>query len=138
MSGVQKLSWDATVRRDGAFGLVSTVPLGQEDDPGCPAIHRVKSKPGQVAARHAHPGWALTIIVSGSATIGGDDYGPGDLLLAEPLAQYGPLVPGPDGVETIEVFESDNLINPIWDDPNDPLALALWESIGGNPYASTD
>ena len=96
--------------------------LGGPADHDCPAVTYVRIEPHQSGPRHAHAGWTINIVIEGSCCMGEIVLAPGDVLTCAPNVQYGPLVPGPDGVTLLEIFDRLSGRPPVWDDPSDPLA----------------
>ncbi len=72
--------------------------LGGPTDLDCPAVTYVRIEPHQSGPRHAHAGWTVNVVIEGSCRMGEIALAPGDVLTCAPNVQYGPLVPGPDGV----------------------------------------
>lgn len=135
---LRKLSWDSIPKLKGDLGDLQIIWLGAEGDRRRPGIYYIHMRPDQVAPRHSHPGWAVSIIVEGSCKFNGVEYGPGEALLAEAGAVYGPLEPGPEGVTLFEIFEAEEKIDPQWEDPEDPRIKNLWASLGGKPWERQD
>lgn len=105
--------------------------MGGEKDTNCPAVTYVRLEPGDVAPRHAHGGWTVNVVVAGSCHIGDFpdmEMKPGSVLTSAPNVQYGPVIPGPQGVTLYEIFDSLEGRPPIWDDPDEPFSAgyAKW------------
>lgn len=105
--------------------------LGSANNPASPAVTYVRIEPHETAPRHAHPGWTINVVIEGSCRLADFpdiELKPGHVLTAEPNVQYGPVYPGPEGVSLFEIFDSLQARPPVWDDPNDPVALgyAKW------------
>ena len=104
------------------------IMLGQMMDNPAPAVYFKMAADSGGSPPHAHDGWAMTIVLEGSWTVGGIEQKAGDITLAEPNVFYGPFEPGPDGVVGIEIFSSLQAVPPIWGEhANDPRVLAIGE-----------
>ena len=100
--------------------------LGNAD--GDPAnINYVRMEPHQRAPRHAHAGWTMNVVLAGGCLMGEHPMKSGDVLICEPGIQYGPIVPGPEGVTLLEIFDKVSGLPITWDNPDDPAVLAIVE-----------
>ena len=106
--------------------------LGAPDDPNRPvAVWFSMGHEGGGSPPHAHSGWALTVVLSGSWKVAGIEQSPGEASLAEPNVFYGPFEPGPDGVVGVEIFENMDAVGAIWGEyAEDPRVLALGDYKG--------
>ena len=80
--------------------------MGDPDDPCTPVAAVLRMPPGYELARHAHPVVRFEVIVQGSLQVGGEVYGPGDVMMSPAGEMYGPHIAGPEGCTTVEVFSS--------------------------------
>jgi hypothetical protein len=106
---------------DLGFGYTMNV-LGDPHDPEAPAAVVWKAPAGYVLARHSHGCHRYEVIIQGSITNEfGDVLGVGGVMAARPDEMYGPIVAGPEGYTSVEVFsrlEGTYLIT--WDEPGGP------------------
>jgi quercetin dioxygenase-like cupin family protein len=59
-----------------------------------PYVHLAETPPGHVIAPHRHSETEVTVILHGTATVGGETYGPGTVLIVPADEEYG-LEAGP-------------------------------------------
>lgn len=101
--------------------------LGKSEATNCPIVTYVRLEAGAPAPRHAHSGWTINVVIAGSARLGDFpdvELRTGHVLTCEPNLQYGPLVPGEQGVILFEIFDSADARPPVWEDPDDPVCVA--------------
>ena len=89
----------------------TTFPLGDPEDENTPIACVIKADPGYVVLPHAHVTPRFEIVVQGSIHVGDTVLHPGDVMTTNAREVYGPLVAGPDGFTTVEVFSSMDGIN---------------------------
>ncbi len=80
------------------------VMLGNEMDDFIYALPDIRMPPNQLWPMHWHDCWTLVIILEGSCLLGDWYMQPGDIYIAEPSVEYGPLLIGPHGCRLLEVF----------------------------------
>jgi hypothetical protein len=81
-----------------------SIILGDEQDDFMMCVPDIRMPPNQLWPMHWHDCWTLVIIVEGKCMIGDWYMGPGDVFIAEPSMEYGPLLIGPSGCRLLEVF----------------------------------
>ena len=101
--------------------------LGGDEDPDAPRMYYARIEADQSGPRHAHAGWTINVVLQGNCRMGDIDLNPGQVLTCAPNIQYGPLMPGPEGVTILEIFDSALARRPIWADPESPDAKAYEE-----------
>ena len=103
------------------FGYTMKV-LGDPHDAEAPAVVVWKAPAGYVLARHSHGCHRFEVVIQGSITDEhGQVLGVGGIMTAEPDELYGPIVAGPEGYTSVEVFsrlEGTYMIT--WDEPAGP------------------
>ncbi len=80
------------------------VMLGNEMDDFIYALPDIRMPPNQLWPMHWHDCWTLVIILEGSCLLGDWHMKEGDVYIAEPSVEYGPLLIGPHGCRLLEVF----------------------------------
>lgn len=80
------------------------VMLGNEMDDFIYALPDIRMPPNQLWPMHWHDCWTLVIILEGKCLLGDWYMEPGDVYIAEPSVEYGPLLVGPMGCRLLEVF----------------------------------
>lgn len=136
--GVHVLNWNDG-RQVGVLGEGSPLYcLGHPGTTRAGFVHfRMESH--QSAPPHSHSGWACTVVLDGSWTVGDVVQGPGEMMLIEPGVEYGPFQPGPDGVTGIEFFENEAATVAQWgthaDDPRVVAAMSTYQGDYANRKA---
>ena len=85
------------------FKSVQTV-LGADGDENAPATNLLQMEPGTVVAYHTHDCPVMMLVIMGSLYVPGRILMPGDRMEADANEFYGPLVAGPDGCTSVEMF----------------------------------
>ena len=80
------------------------VILGGPGDDFMMCIPDIRMPPNQLWPMHWHDCWTLVIVLEGKCLIGDWCMEPGDVFVAAPSVEYGPLVIGPSGCRLFEVF----------------------------------
>ena len=83
--------------------------LGRPDDEWRYLIPDIRMAANQMWPLHWHDCWTAVVLIDGTLLMGDWPMRPGDVLIAEPGVEYGPLVVGPHGCELLEVFARDIL-----------------------------
>lgn len=68
------------------------------------AIPDIRLPPNQLWPMHWHDCWTVVVILEGGCTIGDWFMQPGDVFVAAPSVEYGPLLIGPGGCRLLEIF----------------------------------
>jgi hypothetical protein len=97
---------DNATRNDIAGGQTwsEIVLLGNETDEFIFAIPDIRLPPNQLWPMHWHDCWTVVIVLEGKCLIGDWYMEPGDVFVAEPSIEYGPLVIGTMGCRMLEIF----------------------------------
>jgi hypothetical protein len=107
--------------KDGPDGVVrrSTEPggacwtemwsLGRPEDDWRMMIPDIRMAPNQLWPLHWHDCWTLVVLLDGTLLMGDWWMGRGDVLVAAPGVEYGPLLNGPEGCQLLEIFARDIL-----------------------------
>jgi len=103
------------------FGYTMKV-LGDPHDTEAPAVVVWKAPSGYVLARHSHGCHRFEVIIQGSITDEhGQVLGVGGIMTADPNEMYGPIVAGPEGYTSVEVFSRlDGTYMITWDEAAGP------------------
>ena len=80
------------------------VMLGSEQDDFIYALPDIRLPPNQLWPMHWHDCWTVVVILEGTCVIGDWNMAPGDVFVAEPSVEYGPLLIGPAGCRLLEIF----------------------------------
>lgn len=80
------------------------VILGGPGDDFMMCIPDIRMPPNQLWPMHWHDCWTLVIVTEGKCLIGDWNMAPGDVFVAAPSVEYGPLVIGSSGCRLFEVF----------------------------------
>jgi hypothetical protein len=80
------------------------VMLGNELDDFIYAMPDIRMPPNQIWPMHWHDCWTVVVIVEGKCQIGDWYMQPGDVFVAAPSIEYGPLLIGPMGCRLLEIF----------------------------------
>lgn len=103
---------DGAVRDSKQFGGATWSQMfnlrGPEDSWGY-LIPDIRMAANQIWPLHWHDCWTAVVLVDGVMEIGDWRMERGDVLIAGPGVEYGPLVVGPEGVQILEVFARDIL-----------------------------
>jgi hypothetical protein len=78
--------------------------LGTEQDDFIYAIPDIRLPPNQLVPMHWHDCWTVVVIVEGRCLIGDWYMSAGDVFVAAPSIEYGPLVIGTMGCRLLEIF----------------------------------
>lgn len=78
--------------------------LGNQDDPFQMLVPDIRMPPNQIWPMHWHDCWTLVIVLEGRCLIGDWYLDVGDVFVAAPSVEYGPLLIGPAGCRLLEVF----------------------------------
>lgn len=100
------------------------VVLGDEAD-NPPAAVLLEIPAGGRLPRHAHATHRLEVLVKGSIfTPDGTELLPGDVSVSGPGETYGPLIAGPNGCLTLEIFSEISGLPPLPDENDEQAAVA--------------
>jgi len=91
----------------GAWSQIFT--LGRPDDSWRMVIPDIRMAPNQLWPQHWHDCWTVVVVLDGSLLMGDWWMERGDVLIASPSVEYGPLLNGPDGCQLLEIFARDIL-----------------------------
>ena len=80
------------------------VMLGDESDDFIYGIPDIRMPPNQIWPMHWHDCWTVVVVVEGKCMIGDWYMEPGDVFVAAPSIEYGPLLIGPMGCRLLEIF----------------------------------
>jgi hypothetical protein len=80
------------------------VMLGTVQDDFIMALPDIRMPPNQLWPMHWHDCWTVVVIIEGKCLIGDWYMEPGDVFVAAPSIEYGPLVIGPMGCRLLEIF----------------------------------
>jgi len=80
------------------------VMLGNELDDFIYALPDIRMPPNQLWPMHWHDCWTVVIVVEGGCMVGDWYMEPGDVFVAAPSIEYGPLLIGPEGCRLLEIF----------------------------------
>jgi hypothetical protein len=80
------------------------VMLGTAEDDFIMALPDIRMPPNQIWPMHWHDCWTVVVIIEGKCLIGDWYMQPGDVFVAAPSIEYGPLVIGPMGCRLLEIF----------------------------------
>ncbi|MDT3445768.1 MULTISPECIES: hypothetical protein [unclassified Pseudofrankia] len=83
--------------------------LGRPEDPWRMLIPDIRMAANQIWPLHWHDCWTVVVVLDGGLLMGDWWMERGDVLLAAPGVEYGPLVNGPRGSELLEIFAQDVL-----------------------------
>ena len=81
-----------------------SVVLGEADDAFQMLIPDIRLPANQLWPLHWHDCWTLVLILAGGCRIGDWWMSPGDVFIAGPELEYGPLLIGPQGCRMFEIF----------------------------------
>jgi len=80
------------------------VMLGTEQDDFIYALPDIRMPPNQIWPMHWHDCWTVVVVIEGKCLIGDWYMEPGDVFVAAPSIEYGPLLIGPMGCRLLEIF----------------------------------
>lgn len=80
------------------------IVLGTEEDGRVMCIPEIRMPPNQMFPMHWHDCWTVVVALEGKCVIGDWYMDVGDVFIAAPSIEYGPLVPGPMGTRILEIF----------------------------------
>jgi len=80
------------------------VMLGDGRDDFIMALPDIRMPPNQLWPMHWHDCWTVVVVIEGSCLVGDWDMAPGDVFVAAPSIEYGPLLIGPRGCRLLEIF----------------------------------
>jgi hypothetical protein len=83
--------------------------LGRREDEWRMLIPDIRMAPNQLWPLHWHDCWTAVVVLDGSLLMGDWWMERGDVLIAGPGIEYGPLLNGPKGCELLEIFARDIL-----------------------------
>lgn len=97
---------EAIVRNDipGGQTWSEIVMLGTEQDDFIMGLPDIRLPPNQIWPMHWHDCWTVVVILEGKCLIGDWYMEPGDVFVAGPSIEYGPLLIGPMGCRLFEIF----------------------------------
>lgn len=78
--------------------------LGSPEDDFIMLVPDIRMPPNQLWPLHWHDCWTVVVVVEGACKIGDWNMGPGDVFVAAPAIEYGPLLIGPRGCRLLEIF----------------------------------
>jgi hypothetical protein len=81
-----------------------TVMLGGQDDAFIMAVPDIRMPPNQLWPMHWHDCWTVVAPLEGGCLVGDWYMEPGDVFVAAPSVEYGPLLIGPTGCRLLEIF----------------------------------
>lgn len=83
--------------------------LGDKDDAFQMLVPDIRLPANQFWPLHWHDCWTSVVLLEGQCLIGDWCMQPGDVFIAEPSIEYGPLVIGPQGCRLFEIFAQAHL-----------------------------
>jgi len=86
-----------------------TILLGDANDAFQLMIPDIRMPANQLWPLHWHDCWTAVVVLEGRCVIGDWYMQPGDVFIAEPSIEYGPLLIGPQGCRLLEVFAQGHL-----------------------------
>jgi hypothetical protein len=78
--------------------------LGSEGDDFIMLVPDIRMPPNQIWPMHWHDCWTVVVVIEGKCLIGDWYMEPGDVFVAGPSIEYGPLLIGPMGCRLLEIF----------------------------------
>jgi hypothetical protein len=78
--------------------------LGSESDDRIMCVPDIRMPPNQMFPMHWHDCWTVVVVTEGKCMLGDWYMDTGDVFIAAPSIEYGPLVPGPMGCRLLEIF----------------------------------
>lgn len=126
-AGVVFSSWTSAERLVTAAGDAAVWHLGYPEEADAPGFMHVRWGPNAGSPAHRHKSWTANVVLRGPLKIGDEWYPTGSVAIFEPNIWYGPLEAGPEGAELLEIHATRAGLEPIWKDPDDPVARATME-----------
>jgi hypothetical protein len=83
---------------------VSSVRVGEPNDPNAPVVLRMEFPPGGTVGVHSHDTDYTEIIIAGSQRVTRKMHTVGDVRVVKAGTAYGPLVAGPEGATVLIIF----------------------------------
>jgi len=80
------------------------VMLGNEEDDFIYALPDIRLPPNQLWPMHWHDCWTVVVVLEGKCVIGDWCMEPGEVFVAAPSVEYGPLLIGSMGSRILEIF----------------------------------
>ncbi|MDG2002225.1 MAG: hypothetical protein P8J20_02740 [Novosphingobium sp.] len=101
-----KLGPDEITRNDipGGQTWSEIVMLGDETDDFIMGLPDIRMPPNQLWPMHWHDCWTVVVALEGKCLVGDWYMEEGDVFIAAPSIEYGPLLIGPMGCRLLEVF----------------------------------
>jgi hypothetical protein len=93
----------------GGQGWTATLLLGDKDDSFQMLVPDIRLPANQIWPLHWHDCWTVVLVLEGQCLIGDWWMQPGDVFIAEPSLEYGPLLIGPQGCRLFEIFAQAHL-----------------------------
>ncbi|MDR2857166.1 MAG: hypothetical protein LBV50_04890 [Novosphingobium sp.] len=81
-----------------------SILLGSPGDDFLMCIPDIRMPPNQLWPMHWHDCWTVVVVIEGKCLIGDWYMEPGDVFVAAPSVEYGPLLIGPMGCRLLEIF----------------------------------
>ena len=81
-----------------------SIMLGNQDDAFQLLVPDIRMPPNQIWPMHWHDCWTSVVVIEGGCLIGDWYMVEGDVFIAAPSVEYGPLLIGPKGCRLLEVF----------------------------------
>jgi hypothetical protein len=78
--------------------------LGTPEDDFIMLVPDIRMPPNQLWPMHWHDCWTVVVVLEGKCLIGDWYMEPGDVFIAKPSIEYGPLLIGPMGCRLLEIF----------------------------------
>lgn len=78
--------------------------LGGGEDDFIMLVPDIRMPPNQLWPMHWHDCWTVVVVIEGKCVIGDWYMEPGDVFVAAPSIEYGPLLIGPMGCRLFEIF----------------------------------
>jgi hypothetical protein len=88
----------------GGQNWAEIVMLGDGSDGFIMGIPDIRMPPNQFWPMHWHDCWTVVVTLEGNCMVGDWYMEPGDVFIAAPSIEYGPLLPGPKGTRILEIF----------------------------------
>jgi hypothetical protein len=80
------------------------IMLGGPKDDFVMAVPDIRMPPNQLWPMHWHDCWTVVVVLEGKCLVGDWYMAPGDVFVAAPSVEYGPLLIGPAGCRLLEIF----------------------------------
>jgi hypothetical protein len=81
-----------------------SIMLGAEGDAVVMCVPDIRLPPNQIVPMHWHDCWTVVVVIDGKCLVGDWYMQPGDVFVAAPSVEYGPLLAGPMGCRLLEIF----------------------------------